>query len=124
MNYEIRTVLPTFNEYIEAERTNKYVAAALKKKYTKICAMAALQVKNKINKNGLYDVIVTWNVINNRIDSDNIFHAIKYILDGLVASGALAKDGRKNIRHNQHFIFTKDKYLINVELKEVVADQN
>jgi hypothetical protein len=122
MNYEIRTVLPTFNEYIEAERTNKYAAASMKRNYTCICSKAALQVKNKIDKNGLYDVVITWNVTNKRIDADNIYHAIKYILDGLVASGALAGDSRKHIRHIQNFIFTKDKYSINVELKEVVAD--
>ena len=119
MNYEIRTELPALNEYIDAERTNRYISAAMKKKYTKICAMAALQVKNKIDKNGLYDLIITWNVTDNRKDADNIYFSAKFLIDGLVASGALAGDGRKHIRHIHNYIFTKDKYLINVELKAV-----
>lgn len=119
MNYTITTKLPTLNEYINSERGSKYSGAALKKKFTYICAQCALIVKNKIDKNGLYDLEITWNVTDNKVDSDNLFFAVKLILDGLVSCGALSGDGRKHIRHISHKIFTTKKYLVNVELKAV-----
>ena len=44
VTFKIETELPTLNEYINAERTNKYIASAMKKKYTNICAMYARQI--------------------------------------------------------------------------------
>lgn len=117
--YYIETVLPTLNQYIDAERANKYIASSLKKKFTKICSEYALAIKNKIDPNGLYDIYIIYNVEDNRTDSDNLYHGMKYVLDGLVVSGVLAKDGRKNVRHILNYVFTVEKYIIKVCLKKV-----
>ena len=55
---QFKTELPTLNEYIKAERTNKYAAAAMKKKYTDICMVDALASGVKVKKR--CDVIILW----------------------------------------------------------------
>lgn len=117
--YTITTQLPTLNEYIDAERSNRYAASTMKKKFTDVCAGYALQIKNKINKVGFYNMIINWHVTNNKIDSDNVFFAVKFILDGLVKSGTLNGDGRKYIKNINNTIVTEKKYYIEVELNEI-----
>lgn len=117
--YEITEKLDTLNEYIEAERSNKYAAAQMKKKNTKICQIAAMQIKGKIDPLKQYDVEITWCVTNNRQDPDNVYSGVKYILDGLVKAKVIKNDGRKNIRFISHKIFTMKKYCVFVQLKEV-----
>jgi hypothetical protein len=91
----------------------------MKKKFTDVCAGYALQIKNKINKVGFYNMIINWHVTNNKIDSDNVFFAVKFILDGLVKSGTLNGDGRKYIKNINNTIVTEKKYYIEVELNEI-----
>lgn len=95
----------TLNEYINAERTNKHKAADIKRSETLICYVEA-KFTLKMDKNALYDVECFWTTENNKIDSDNVMFAIKFILDGVVKSGNLAGDGRKNIRNISHKIET------------------
>ena len=120
ISFQIQSTLPTLNEYIDAERTNKYKASTLKKKATNTCKMYASQVYAKLRQPGKqYDLKIHWIVPNNKIDSDNIFFAIKFILDGMVDAKLITKDGRKNIRNIAHSIETvKGKYLITVIMIE------
>lgn len=118
ITYNITTKLPTLNEYINLERTNKYAAAAFKKKFTKVCATNALVVKNKLNQDAVYSLIINWTTDNNRSDADNIYFGVKFILDGLVESGALENDNRKHIKDIHHNIETGKKYNIEINLVE------
>ena len=102
----IKTKLPTLNEYINAERTNRYIAANLKHKYTK-------SISKEVN--GLtfdpikYDVAITWFKDSNRKDHDNISFGLKFILDGMVKAGVIPGDGSKYINSiHHHFILDKD----------------
>ena len=104
-SYLIPVPLCTLNDYINAERTDKYKAANIKRKMTNICARYCDEVE--LNKTGLYDIELLWVTPDNKRDPDNIFFGIKWILDGLVTSGKLKNDGRKNIRNIHHNIKTK-----------------
>jgi len=76
------------NNYVNAERANRFQGAKLKKKYTKLCALA---VKSAINQ-GLavteidmtVDLHFTWDVPSKRKDKDNIDFAKKCNLDGML----------------------------------------
>jgi hypothetical protein len=83
--------LPTLNEYTLAQRRNKYAGAAMKTKATDICAVAASEIKKLPNCR--YDMLLVWNLANQKTDPDNLYFAVKFILDGLVKSGRLANDG-------------------------------
>lgn len=116
ISFDIDTILPTLNEYINVERGNKFRAAALKKKYSNICGLYALPIKNKLDPKGLYSLVLNWKVENNRSDPDNIYFGVKFVLDGLVEQGILEKDGRKNIKNIHHNIETTNKYNLEVIL--------
>ena len=100
--YTIAGELADLNTYINAERTNRFIAASIKKKATSLCQEAASGLE--IEMGGLYDVSIDWFVKDNRKDSDNIFFATKFILDGLVLSGKICGDGRRYIRNIKHTI--------------------
>jgi hypothetical protein len=109
MNLRFDIKLPTLNEYIAAERsTNKRAGSALKKKWTNIVEVIVLsQTKEKLS--GLYDVEIDWITKDNRKDADNVYFAVKFILDGLVKSKLLPNDGRANIRDIKNTISTEKK---------------
>jgi hypothetical protein len=97
----------TLNEYIKAERSNKHKAASLKKRQTESVAYLAKHFKFKVPK-GVYDIIFTWYKPDNRTDHDNIAFCKKFVLDGLVMSGAIESDSPKFIG-NFHDVFIVDK---------------
>lgn len=101
-SFKITTALPTLNEYINLERTNKFIASAMKKKNTELCSRYALQMPKLDNV--LYDLELLWTVPNSRKDPDNVYFAVKFILDGVVKAGRLTGDGMKNIRNIHHNI--------------------
>jgi len=117
--FSITVKLPNLNEYILAERTNRYVAAEMKKKYTGICKMFALPLRGKLNKDKQHSLAIGWNLENKKVDPDNICFAQKFILDGLVSAGVLANDGANQIGSIHHNFTYGGKYCINVMLTEL-----
>lgn len=120
LKFNIKTELPSLNEYISKERSNRFTAANLKKKYTAVCGLAAKVIKNKIKKDTQYSLIINWTVKNNKKDPDNIYFGVKFILDGLVNSGVLQNDTRKFIKNIHHNIETGSKFNIEVILNEEI----
>lgn len=117
-----KTKLPTLNEYILAERTNKFSGAKFKKKYTDIIHYEALQQRQmfSIDKTKCHDLEIHWTVTDNRTDSDNYFSiGAKILLDGIVSAKLLSGDGRKYIRNISNTIETGEKYSIEIVFKEV-----
>ena len=92
----ISGTLPGLNEYIKAERTNKYRAAAMKKQAEHLIVALA---KTKLRKPIKTPVRMryTWFEKGKRRDMDNIAFAKKFIQDGLVKAGKLPGDGWKHI---------------------------
>jgi len=96
----IETKLPTLNEYINVERTNRYAAATLKRKYTNTLAKELRGLK--LPKNTKFDITLVWYVKDNRKDHDNIAFGIKFILDGMVKAGVLKNDNPRYIGNITH----------------------
>lgn len=85
---------PNWNKYIDAERTNKYIANSMKqreKKYVKLLCRGMKPVEN-------YPVTiqVTKYVKTKNTDVDNI--RIKGLIDGLVEMGILKNDNLNYIK--------------------------
>ena len=91
----IKGSFTSLNEYINAERGNRYAAAEIKKNETE---RAYWHFKNlpKINQYPI-KLEFTWFVKDKRKDPDNISFAKKFILDGMVESGFIKNDGFNNI---------------------------
>lgn len=95
MTISIPGELTDLNTYIQAERSNRYVAAKIKRHDTSYVAWQAKVAK--VPQITDYPVIISfvWYTKDARKDCDNIAFARKFILDGLVEAGVLTGDGRK-----------------------------
>lgn len=114
------TKLPTLNEYINAERGDRMAAANMKKKVTNSIMVESLNFRNLIDPNIVYDIELLWETANNRIDPDNIFFGVKFILDGVVKAGILKSDGRKNIRNIYNKIETTGQNRVIMKLNKSI----
>ena len=87
----------SLNEYIDAEREDKYKASNIKKKQTRNVCLIARSKKFVLPSNTVFDVHFTWFKPNNRKDHDNICFAKKFILDGVVEAQSIKNDNPKFI---------------------------
>lgn len=85
------------NDYINAERKNKYFAAKLKKDFTEIVRLKALRL-DKIEK--IEKITFMWVEINKRRDPDNISFGQKFVFDGLQTAKVIKNDGWKLWKNN------------------------
>lgn len=91
--------LTALNEFINAERRNRFIAAKIKKDETGYCQDIAEKSDLKLQETDFpCALIITWYVKNKRKDADNIAFAKKFILDGLVEAGVLPNDNRKYVQ--------------------------
>ena len=103
----------TQNEYIGAERTNRHIAASIKRSETERVAWLTRQ-HEPIAKYPV-DLTIFWYRRDKRTDPDNISFAIKFLLDGLQTSNVLENDGWKQINSICH-VFRVDKNNPRVEI--------
>ena len=120
MRYVFQTnSIPDLNEYINAERSNKFHASTIKKEATTNVMIEAMSQGRKVLK-GLYDVTFYHIVPDDKKDPDNISFKQKFILDGFVKARILPNDGRKNIRHLTHLIRTiGGEHFVIVRFREI-----
>lgn len=89
--------LPGLNEYIAAERKNKYQAAKLKRDTEKRIILAAKQQLCGVKFSCPVIMHYTWYEPNRRRDKDNIAFAKKFVQDAIVKCGVLKNDGWEEI---------------------------
>jgi len=111
----ILNYLPTtLNPYINAERSNRYAGASIKKKETDTvyweCKSQGLKpVKGEV-KLDFY-----WYVKTRRRDADNIAFAKKFLIDGLVKAGIIKNDNLNTV------VGFSDKFIVD-NLNQVIID--
>lgn len=88
--FEIPGTLPSLNDYIRAERANRFAAAGLKKKAQ--AAIVEAMGEEPPRFEGGVEVRVLWVRPDMRTDKDNVAFAKKFILDALQEAGVIAKD--------------------------------
>lgn len=101
---------PTLNEYIKAERSNKYVGAKIKREFTDMTYWLVLNYKGLVK--GKANIHFEWHV-KGKHDPDNIDFARKFILDGMVKAGVLINDNQKYVgRLSSEVIRDKEECVI------------
>lgn len=90
--FEIPGTLPTLNEYVNRERTNRFSAASLKRK-TQDYIRAFILDAPKFP--GYVTVWFDWIRPDMRSDKDNVAFAKKFVLDALQEAGVITKDSWK-----------------------------
>ncbi len=96
LKFTIPGRLPGLNEYINAERRNKHMAAKMKKQAEELIAWSLKAEKRVKFKNPVL-IHYLWVEKDRRRDKDNICFAKKFIQDALVRTGVLENDGWKQI---------------------------
>lgn len=102
MTYEkykiiIPGTLPGLNDYIDAERSNKYQAAKLKRQTEEMIVMCIWEQMPGVEISEPVHIEYHWYEPNRRRDKDNIAFAKKFIQDALVKAGVLGNDGWQEI---------------------------
>ena len=98
--------LTDLNTYIDAERSNRFMAANIKRQNTDIVSSIA-RVSKMPQINFKANVKFIWHCKNKRKDPDNISFAQKFVFDGLIIAGILENDGHNQINSIKHcFDFT------------------
>lgn len=114
----------TLNNYISAERSNKFLASKIKKSESMRAQVAAFAYPARLDAAKRYDVICTWFRKDTRTDPDNIAFAIKFILDGLQTSGFLPSDRWEHIASICHtFEIDRSEPRVEIAFEEVCDDE-
>lgn len=115
--------MPGLNEYVSAERTNRYKAASLKRQ-TELRIQCAVKAQAKGVRFAKPVVMrYRWYEKNRKRDKDNVSFAKKFVQDALVHSGVLENDGWKNIESfTDEFFVDAQNPRVEVEIEEV--DEN
>jgi Holliday junction resolvase RusA-like endonuclease len=115
----MKLILPgefvTLNEYVNAERSNKYAGASIKKSETeRVFWECRSQQLSAIL--GQLDYTFTWYVKDRRRDPDNVFFSTKFILDGLYKAGIIESDTQAHVGRIIHNKIIVDRENPRVEI--------
>lgn len=122
---EYKLIIPgtlnNLNDYIAAERTNRYKGAKLKAVNQNIAAVAIMQCLRGVKIEKPVEMHYTWYEPNKRRDKDNVSSfGRKVIQDALVITGVLKDDGWKHVvGFSDRFEVDKENPRIEVLIKEV-----
>lgn len=113
--------LDNLNDYIGAERSNRYKGAAMKTDNERIVSIFIRKCLKDIKIRNPVIMHYRWYERNSRRDLDNISSfGRKVIQDALVKEGILENDGWKNIAgFDDQFFIDKNNPRIEVEIEEV-----
>ncbi len=113
--------LPGLNEYIAAERGNRYKGAKMKRQSQQIVILCARKQLRGFKPQNPVVMRYRWYERNRRRDKDNISsYGRKVIQDGLVAAGVIKNDGWNEIdRFSDEFFVDPERLRIEVEIEEV-----
>ena len=89
--------LPGLNEYINAERGNRYQAAKMKRQAEDKIVMCIWEQAPGVKFTGPVHITYIWYEANQRRDKDNVAFAKKFVQDALVKAGVLGNDGWQEI---------------------------
>lgn len=108
--FAIMEKLPGLNEVINANRTNRYSGAKMKKEIQELIGWHIVKAQNDGNLRPTEkpcEVIFEWHESSARRDCDNIASAKKFILDALQEYGIIKNDNQKYITGFKD-VFIKD----------------
>ena len=115
--------LPDLNTVISITKRHWHRYASLKKAASNKICLQTLAERLKPIRDPV-DVLFTWEQRDRRKDPDNVSHAAKYVLDGLVKAKLLEDDGARQIHSITHrFSYGHPIEGVVVELRPVTADK-
>ena len=117
MKYIIKHRFVSLNAYLNAERSNKYIAAKIKKDETQVAYLSLLG-KPKIDCEFPVRLRIIWHVKDNRIDADNKVWAKKFLMDGFVKAKIIPDDSMKYVNGFEDIIVIDKNEYVEIEVLE------
>lgn len=114
----IKEKLPSLNDVIEKNRTNRYAGANFKRDIETRIGWAIKSAALKPITNPCV-IEVDWHEATKRRDVDNIHSSVKFILDALVKNGILKNDNRRYVKQIYHTVIDDDTDFVVVRIKEI-----
>lgn len=115
--FTIEGKLPSLNDVIAKNRTNRYVGADFKKKIETSIGWAIKKAKLKPIETPCV-IEIEWHEATKRRDVDNIHSSVKFILDALVKNGILKNDSRRYVKQIYHEVIDDTTDFVVVKIKE------
>lgn len=113
--FEIPLKLPSLNEYIEANRINRFKAAKMKRD-TEEAIMIYMRQLPKFNNP--VRIHFLWYEENRRRDVDNVAFGKKFIIDALVKMKKIDNDGQRYVKGVSDSFEIADKAKVIVTIME------
>lgn len=120
--FTIEEKLPSMNDVVEKNRTNRYVGAKFKKSIEDTIGWTieeALLTKTLWPVYSACVIEIDWHEATKRRDVDNIQSSQKFILDAMVKNGILKNDNRRYVRQIYHNIIDDEIDYVVVRIKEI-----
>lgn len=120
--FRINQKLPSLNEWVAANRSNKYMGAKFKREVEEVVVWSirqALTAQTLHRPSKAVMINFEWHERTKRRDADNIASAKKFILDALVTTGVLEDDSRKYVKGFYDRIIDDKEDYVKVELIEI-----
>lgn len=118
-SYEIKLKLPSLNDYIRANRANRYMGAKAKKGIEEDISWYLLKMPEYQRPIKIHFI---WIESNKKRDLDNIAFAKKFILDAMVKSHKLKDDNRRYVvGFSDSFEYAKEP-MVRLLIEEVNDD--
>lgn len=118
--FTIHEKLPSLNEVISKNRTNRFAGANYKKDTERIIScyiIKALETGELKPVSEPCTIRIDWYEKTKRRDADNIQSSQKFILDALVKNRILTDDSRKYITQIYHKIHDSDENKVSVMIE-------
>lgn len=117
--FEIDRRLPSYNEYSNENRKNRYAGAKMKKNIEITISNCILSKLKQVKITKPVFITFTWIEENKKRDLDNICFAKKFILDALQKTNIIENDNSRHITGFTDKFEYSDKSKVIVELEEV-----
>ena len=118
--FTIHAKLPSLNDVIRKDRSNKFAGAVYKKDTEKIISRyiaKALETGELKPVSDPCTLRIDWYEKTKRRDVDNIQSSQKFILDALVSNGVLPDDSRRYVTQIYHRISDSDENKVSVTIE-------
>lgn len=111
----IKGRFPSLNDYVSKERTNRFVAAKMKREETERVWWSCSQLKPVKEPVAIH---FRWYEPNRRRDIDNIRFGAKFILDGLVNAEIISDDSQRYVKRlSDEVLIDKDNPRVEVDIQ-------
>lgn len=116
---DLKIDYPTFNQYITKERSNRYWASTVKKKYTNLTT-AKFREHEKIEPP--IQIRFIWRAKTRGRDIDGFSFAKKCIMDAMVKSGFIPNDNINNVKRTIDDVEVSDVPGVRLEITKFEED--